>query len=195
MKISKRNRANVQSRWRKIQKKEIEYIEDNKKKYLYLKARLFGYLAGDGNILIGNKTSNFHHTVRFYPDHESILKPYCEAFIKIYKKTPKITKLKNHYFLSVDSKIIVKDIIKYGKFGVIKWNIPYKILKNKQGKIEWLRAFFDSEAYVGPGYVKNHQSPLLSVAIDWWHDLWVVLEHAQEYTLFTKEIGLCPSVK
>jgi hypothetical protein len=29
--------------------------------------------------------------------------------------------------------------------------------------------------------VKNHKSPLLSVAIDWWHDDWVVFEHAQNF--------------
>ncbi len=154
MKFSKRNKLNVESRWRKIQEKEKKYIQYNKNKYLHLKARLFGYLAGDGNILIGNRISNFHHTVRFYPDHKSMIKPFCEAFVKVYNKLPKIKKLNTHYFLSVDSKVIVRDIIDNAKFGILNWEVPFNILINKNNKKEWLRAFFDCESYVGKEHIK-----------------------------------------
>lgn len=154
MKFSKRNKLNVESRWRKIQDKEKKYIQDNKGRYLYLKARLFGYLAGDGNILIGNKISNFHHTVRFYPDYKSMIKPFCEAFYKVYGKIPKVKRLHNHYFLHIDSKTIVLDIINSAKLGILNWEVPYEILHNKKCKKEWLRAFFDCEAYVGKEHIK-----------------------------------------
>jgi hypothetical protein len=154
MKFSKRNKLNVESRWRKIQEKDKKYIQYNKNRYLHLKARLFGYLAGDGNILIGNRINNFHHTVRFYPDHKSMVEAFCEAFIKVYGKTPAIKKLHNHYFVYMDSKIIVQDIMLSAKFGTSNWQVPYKILYNKECKKEWLRAFFDCEAYVGKDRIK-----------------------------------------
>ncbi len=139
--ISKRNKLNAESRWKKIQYQEEQYIKNNKNKFLNLKSRLFGYLAGDGNILIGNGISNFHHTVRFFPDHESMIQPFCKAFDKIYNKIPKVKKLQNHYLLSVDSKIVVKDIINSAKFGVLNWKVPHGLLYNKENKKEWLRAF------------------------------------------------------
>lgn len=131
-----------------------KYIENNKNKYLNLKSRLFGYLAGDGNILIGNRISNFHHTVRFFPDHKSLIKPFCEAFDKVYNKKPKVKELQNHYFLYVDSKIVVQDIINSAKFGVLNWKIPHEMLYNEENKKEWLKAFFDCESYVGEKYVR-----------------------------------------
>ena len=154
MKFSQINKLKAISRWRKIQEKEKKYIQDNKNEYLYLKARLFGYLAGDGNILIGNKISNFHHTMRFYPDHKSMIRPFCEAFYKVYGKIPKLKKLYNYYFLYVDSKVIVLDITNSAEFGVLNWKVPYKILNNKKSKREWLRAFFDCEAYVGKNGIR-----------------------------------------
>lgn len=154
MKFSMRNKLNSISRWNKIQNKERKYIESHKDQYLHLKSRLFGFLAGDGNILIGNRRTNFHHSVRFFPDHESLIAPYCEAFLKVYNKQPKIQKLKNHYLLNIDSKVVVQDIVKDIDFGLLKWNVPRKILIKDNHKIEWLKAFFDCESYVGKKHIK-----------------------------------------
>ncbi len=154
MNLSKINKLKAKARWRKIQEKEKKCIQNNKNKYLHLKARLLGYLAGDGNILIGNKISNFHHTIRFYPDHKSMIIPFCEAFSKVYGKTPKVKKLHNYYFVHIDSKVIVRDIINSAKLGVLNWEIPYKILDNKNCRKEWVKAFFDCEAYVSKRYIR-----------------------------------------
>lgn len=152
--ISKINRKRVLSRWNKIQEKELEYISTNKHKYPELQARFFGYLAGDGNIWIGNQKTNFHHTARFFPDHDSMIPPFIESSVKIYNKYPRIVKKKNYYELTIDSKIVIKDIVNDGDFGILNWNIPTVALKNSKTKKEWLSAFFDCEAYVCKSHIK-----------------------------------------
>ncbi len=140
--------------WSQIRKKELNYINHVRKKTNVLRARIYGFLAGDGNIQIGNMTTNFHHMVRFFPDHNSLIKPYVKAFRKVFGKNPKIIKEQKHFCLLVDSKTVVLDIIKTGKFGLYKWRVPFSLLKDRTSKIEWLRAFFDSEAYVHKKYLR-----------------------------------------
>ena len=97
MEISSINKKNVQSRWDRIQAQEQAYIIKNKENYTLERAMLMGFLAGDGNVPIGNKVSNFHHTIRFFPDHASLIEPFCNATKKIFNKVPKIKKL-NGFF-------------------------------------------------------------------------------------------------
>lgn len=154
MDITNRNKLNVQSRWRKIQQVEKQYIERNAHKYPYLKARIFGYLAGDGNIYIGKTKSNQHHSARFFPDHYSLLEPFCKAFELVYGRVPLVYKSQNFYRVTIDSKIIVQDIINQANFGVKNWKVPFNLLIDKLSKQEWLRAFFDCEAYVCKNHIK-----------------------------------------
>ncbi len=154
MDIKTRNKLNVISRWKKLQYNEQEYIECTGKHYQHLKARILGYLAGDGNIYIGKTSKNRHHSIRFFPDHSSLLKPYCEAFSKVYNKTPIIKPLSNKYCVTVDSKIVVLNMTSSASFGLFNWEVPIIFLKDKRSKKEWLRAFFDAEAYVGKNHIK-----------------------------------------
>lgn len=39
-------------------------------------------------------------------------------------------------------------MLKSGKFGILNLEIPAWILSSRKNQIEWLRAFFDCEAYV-----------------------------------------------
>lgn len=149
MEKSKSNKLIAISRWRKILDKEKEFISKNSVKNKYLKARLLGYLAGDGNVSIRrDNKGTIHHEIRFFPDHESLIRPFVEAFEKVYNKTPVLKKLKNHYILRIYSKVSVLDILKSGDLSTLSWSIPLDII-DKQSKKEWLSAFFDSEAYVG----------------------------------------------
>jgi|SRR3989344_4614321 len=154
MDIAERNELNVESRWRKIQKAEKQHIERNVNKNAHLKARIFGYLAGDGNIYVGRTKSNKHHSARFFPDHHSLLEPFCKAFEIVYGKAPLVYKLPNFYCVTIDSKVIIQDIIKQADFGVTRWRVPFNILVNRIAKKEWLRAFFDCEAYVCRNHIK-----------------------------------------
>lgn len=152
MDFSERNRNNVISRWRKIHQKDILFI--NKNKFLNLKSRIFGFMAGDGNILLDNGSTCRHNTIRFFPDHLSMVKSFEDAMLKVYNKKPKIKKRINHFEVTLDSKPVVKDLLKYGKFGVSKWNIPPIVFNSKENEIEWLKAYFDCEAYVHPKHIR-----------------------------------------
>ena len=154
MDISKRNKLNIESRWRKIQNKEKRYIERNAERYPYLKARIFGYLAGDGNIYEGKTKTNRHNSARFFPDHPSLLKPFCNAFKLVYRKRPLVYKKTNFYCVTVDSKIIIQDIIIQARFSVKRWRVPFNLLIDDFAKKEWLRAFFDCEAYICKDHIK-----------------------------------------
>lgn len=154
MNLSERNRKNVISRWRKVHSIDREYISQNKGNSERLKSRLFGYIAGDGNILTAKKGKSTHNTLRFYPDHKSLIVPYEEAIKKVYNKRSKIKQEINYYCLSIDSKPLVEDLNSSGLFGTFNWNIPSFILNKDINKIEWIKAFFDTEAHVHKKYIR-----------------------------------------
>ena len=56
--------------------------------------------------------------------------------------------------MSYYSKTAAQDLLNTTKFGVLRWRVPFKILKTKEAKAEWLRAFFDSECYVNKSSIK-----------------------------------------
>lgn len=152
--IRNRNKKVACSRWKKIHNKEEGYIRKNH--IGYLKARIFGYIAGDGNISVReSKKGKIHHVLKFFPDHESLIKIFNDAFIKVYNKKPIIKKKKCFYDLRIYSKPIILDMLSYAKFGMYNWDIPKFVTDNKSKK-EWIRAFFDAEAYVGPQHIKVH---------------------------------------
>ncbi|MBU2638419.1 MAG: hypothetical protein KJ955_05585 [Nanoarchaeota archaeon] len=77
------------NRWAKVFALQKKLFEKNSRKYPLLKARLLGYIAGDGSISIHKeKHSKEHHTIRFYPDDKSMLDSFLFAFNKIYEKSP-----------------------------------------------------------------------------------------------------------
>lgn len=154
MNINERNRKVALSRWNRIHEKEKIIVNKNSHKF-HLKARLFGFLAGDGSVMIRKDNSNnLHYVLRFFPDHESLIEPFTESLSEIYNKKPIIKKDYKNYTLICYSKVVVQDLLNTAKFGTQKWEIPIGILKDKKSKIEWLKAFFDSEGYVGKNHIK-----------------------------------------
>jgi hypothetical protein len=154
MSIRKRNRSIVLIRWRRAYEKEKLHIERNRPSTTHLKARICGYLAGDGNVAVRREhdPTKVHHTIRFYPDHKSLIRPFNEAFFSVYSKTLKVTDYGNFFYLRGDSKAIVEDLLSFCSFGINRWRIPK--LVDRKSKTEWLRAFCDSEAYVCKNYIR-----------------------------------------
>lgn len=152
MNISERNKQNIKVRWEKIHQKDIDYIKQNK--FLELKSRICGFIAGDGNILVSNGTTCTHNTLRFFPDHISMVNAFEEAMIKLYNRKPKIKDKGTYFWVTLDSKPIVHDLLKIGKFGKLKWAIPKLVFKSYKNKIEWLRSFFDCEAHIHKDYIR-----------------------------------------
>jgi len=144
MNRSEHNRKVALSRWKKVRDREEKFIRKNSASNRYLKMRMLGYLAGDGYVSVRNEGKNY--TIRFFPDHESLIKPFVEASQKLYGKSPGVKQLKNHYLLSLYSKTVVLDILEEGDLRSLVWRLPS--FNNKKEKVEWLRAFFDSEASV-----------------------------------------------
>lgn len=142
MNLFARNKLVSISRWNKYHQKQTENFNDDKN-LNYLKARILGYIAVDGNITAKNN----HYDLRFYPDHNSLINPFVEAIQKIYGLTTITKRLKNHYKVRIYSKAVIQDILRLGVFGTYKWRLP-NMITDLRSKKEWLRAYFDAEATV-----------------------------------------------
>ena len=113
-------------------------------------AALCGFIAGDGSM--DNRPT--HYEIRFYPDDLKLAKIFKRVFHEIYGKKLSINKnlnlYGNCYYLRVNSKKAYKHLISLSTFGTMDWKIPEFVLKNNALMIEWLKAYFDCEAYVNP---------------------------------------------
>lgn len=154
---SERNRKVAINRWKNVRQKLYSEIALKEKSidFRVLKAKLLGFLAGDGCVLIRQDCNgNMHHSIDFYPDDKLMLKHYIDAFNSFYNKMPTIREEDKYFRVRVSSKPICLDLLRTTMLGTHDWRIPYKYLNLDILKIEWLRAFFDCEAYVGKNYVR-----------------------------------------
>ena len=150
MNISEINRKKVLIRWNNIHESEKKFIFNHASKHRHLKARIHGYLCGDGSVSRRKEIANgkVHNEIRFYPDHITMASSFLDAFNQVYGKRLRMKERKNHYLVSVNSKIIVNDLLKDGPFSSMNWHVPDWVMRDQENAKEWLRAFFDSEAYV-----------------------------------------------
>lgn len=157
-KLSEFGKKGVTIRWKRHHKNISDNLKNkNKFNHLLLKARLCGFLAGDGTVKIRveNKRKNAtHYEIYFYPDHPSLIKAYLEAFTELYGKKPLVKNEGNYYRVRTQCKVTCLDLLKVCKFGVHSWTVPFNFLTNDKLKKEWLRAFFDCESYVGKKVVQ-----------------------------------------
>lgn len=153
MDLSERNRRAAVSRWSKIHEKErASSIGPDKN---YLKARLCGFLAGDGSVSVRrDNLGSLHYVLRFFPDHESLIPPFEESLMGLYGKSPIVKKWTGHNGVICYSKTAVMDLMCLADFGIRRWRVPFNILTDEKSKVEWLRAFFDAEGYVGKGRIR-----------------------------------------
>jgi len=152
MKINDINHERAIKRWNRVHSAEEQLIRRNKKGNEHLKARVHGYLCGDGSVSMRREKGRpgaIHADIRFYPDHESLIRPFTEAFCGIYVKKPTIRNLGKFYSLTITSMPAAKDLLADGSMTSLGWRVPDWVAKSKRNSKEWLRAFFDCEAYVG----------------------------------------------
>ncbi len=143
--------------------KKLSILENNLKKkksakYLELKARVCGYLAGDGSIFKRRNASlnSFRYDIAFYPDNLEMAESFNQAFYKLYDRRFKIRKhkFKKYYKLKGCHQVAYFDLTKITKFGTHDWRVPFDFLKTNPMKVEWLKAFFDCESYVGKNKIQ-----------------------------------------
>ena len=121
-----------------------------------LKARIFGYLAGDGYVSLVKNVNGNGYEVNFYPDNYATLVAFVEAIRAVYDKEPFVYRYKNKriFYVRCRNKKICNDLLSISKFKSLEWDFPFKVFKDKKSKKEWLRAFFDCEGYVGKKYIQ-----------------------------------------
>lgn len=144
-------------RWKKTHDLQIKLIEERRNhKNQIFRARIHGYLCGDGSVSIRkeNACSKVHHEMFFYPDDVRMLSSFLEAFESIYGKKPSIRKFKKYFRVSISSKPIALDLLSDGPFSSKSWFIPKWVSANVVYAKEWISAFFDSEAYVGANSIR-----------------------------------------
>lgn len=145
------NKKRAISRWSKVHAQQLGRINRDP----YLLARLCGFLAGDGSIQIRTEPNGkIHHSLEFFPDDASLIPPFLNALENVYGVQPTIEKHPKHFRLRLYSKVVVSDLLSLAKFGIHGWTLPKTVLSDSKAKREWLRAYFDSEAYVGRTHIK-----------------------------------------
>lgn len=138
----------AKARWEKRNKPLINYIKNNHQQLSKEKARLIGFIMGDGSITsLGKPLSLQNHVVSFYPDDKVMLDLFLSDFEKLYLKKPTVKFLGTYYSARVNSKSACDDLRSFGDFSSLNWKFPEK-LHSREEKIEWLKALFDCEAYV-----------------------------------------------
>lgn len=159
MSFSERNRNVAISRWSKIHSKvRIS------KKFSKEKSAINAYLCGDGNISIREK--GFHYDIRFFIDDLYLARRLVYLFEKEFKISPALRKMKSklsekevgYYKVEICNKPACLHLLSLGSYGSLDWQIPPNLLKKHEA--EWLKCFFDCEAYVNSS---NRQIQLKSV--------------------------------
>jgi hypothetical protein len=112
-------------------------------------ARIHAHLCGDGFVSLfktGEKDRNLRATIGYSNNNQKLLEEFRRDFNKIFNVKMTIRNKKDVYVRSI--KIYLFIINKFGSFKSKKWRIP-KLIKdsNKGIKLEWLKSFFEDEAY------------------------------------------------
>lgn len=147
---SELQRQRVLVRWQKQKAQEASRTVKNPAERQVLLARLIGYLQGDGCVGKYLEGLQEHHNIIFYPDDLNIAHLFVKTFNALYGRAPRITQLENYYRIIVCHKVAYHDLIAHVRFDSLHWNLPYHLFMDELSRLEWLRAIFDCEAYVGP---------------------------------------------
>jgi hypothetical protein len=111
--------------------------------------RIHAHLCGDGSVYLYKtkaKDRKFIGVVGYYNKNQELLEKFRNDFNKLFGVKMKMRK---NISVSISSIKRVKYFINtFGKFGSREWKIHGSIKNsNKELKVEWLKAFFEDEAY------------------------------------------------
>lgn len=112
-------------------------------------ARVHAHLCGDGSVCIYKtqaKDRNFIASIAYSNNNQRLLDKFREDFSKLFGVKMKMNEKVD---VSVKSIKIFQELTeRFGDFGSRKWRI-HDSIKNANAiiKLEWLKAFFEDEAY------------------------------------------------
>ena len=140
----KLSKLGLESRWKKQHSVVIVSNKLSKEK-----VSINAYLCGDGWIKVrreNKRKDSVHYELRLALDNLSLSKYLVSLFLKEYKIEPKIRVRKGYYEIEIKNKPACLDLLKLGKYDSLNWNIPKGL--NVTLIKEWIKCFFDCEAYV-----------------------------------------------
>ena len=142
----------VNARINKMKREEQEFLsrlKHSKEQNYLLLSRICGFLVGDGSVSMRKEGNRTHHDIGFYPDDENVAKLFIKTFYELYYKESRIREEEKYFRIGVESKLACKHLLSIIPFSSLSWEVPHQILINEECKKEFIRAFFDCEAYVG----------------------------------------------
>jgi len=116
--------------------------------YNQLRCLLIGYLIGDGWISKRKSKTFWRYDLCFYPDNLEMANSFVQAFEELYGKTLNIKPVPGFLLVRTTHKIAVKDLLAITKYDSLNWELPSRIMRSRAAKRQFLRGYFDSEAYV-----------------------------------------------
>ncbi|MGY4884052.1 MAG: hypothetical protein ACP5NZ_00545 [Nanobdellota archaeon] len=116
--------------------------------------RIHAHLCGDGSVFIfrtKEKDRKLRGGVGYYNKNQILLDKFRGDFNKLFGVKMKMRKNKEVVIRSVKrARLFIEN---FGEFGSRKWRIHDKIKNSsKEIKLEWLKAFFEDEAYDEKAY-------------------------------------------
>ncbi len=117
-------------------------------------ARVHAHLCGDGSVFIFKtiaKDRDFRAGIAYSNNNQNLLNKFRKDFNKLFGVKMKMNEGVDVSIRSI--KIFQELTERFGEFGSRKWRI-HNSIKNarKEIKLEWLKSFFEDEAYHEKGY-------------------------------------------
>lgn len=133
-------------RWDKIHSKIIIKSKMSKEK-----VAIMAYISGDG--YLGIRKNYFHYDINIALDSLFLARRVLKLFKKEFNVIPQIKKVDSsikgglgYYTVRISNKPICLHFLSIGKYSGLNWKIPSNI---NNGLIsEWIKCYFDCEAYV-----------------------------------------------
>jgi hypothetical protein len=128
---------------------ELSVSDEDERKRLIVP--LIAYLQGDGWISKrrGSTRSMYRYDISFFPDCIVVAKHIVDLYRRLYGRTLTIVHLHNHYLIRTSHHRAYEELAVAGPYKSLEWRVPFSLLDTLEKRRDWLRAFFDCEAYVG----------------------------------------------
>lgn len=128
---------------------KVEGINVNMEKMSQELARIHAHLCGDGSVFIfrtKEKDRNWAGGIGYYNNNQRLLDKFRADFSTLFGVRMKMRKNRE---VSIRSVKRAKEFMeKFGSFGSREWRIHSSIKNStKKVRLEWLKAFFEDEAY------------------------------------------------